>query len=356
MFKKALSFILVISMVFCFAACSGGTPTVEEVSNPEPSEPPKPTYYINNLTGIENLSEEKKDLRPVAIMVNNINVAQGVQTGVQNADIVYETEVEGGITRLMAVFKDISATQNIGTIRSARYPYIELALGHDAIYIHHGQDPNYAAPYLASSGVADFNIGSPYAFRKSNGQSYEHTLYSDSEKITAGIAAKKFRTTTEKTANFASFRAEDDKTAPAYAKAVSASVKFSNYATSVFTYNEQTGLYTKNTKGRTNKDYFTGASYDVTNVFMLSAKMSNYPIAKYRKINLNSGTGYYMSAGGYEPITWEKGTGSASFKFYAQDGTELKVNPGKSWVCIHNSIYTPTFTAPAPENTSSQQP
>lgn len=354
MFKKLLSVSLALILALCLGACSGGTPAVEDVSNPEP-EPPKPVYYINNLTGEVNLSKEQMNLRPVAIMINNINVAQGVQQGVQNADIVYETEVEGGITRLMAVFKDVSTANTIGTIRSARFPYIELALGHDAIYIHHGQDPNYAAPYLASSGVADFNIGGNYAFRMQNGQAYEHTLYSDSDKIKAGIEAKKFRNTTEKLNNFASFKDAEDSSAPAYAKAISASVKFSNYATSVFTYNSNTKLYTKNTKGRTNKDYKTGATYDVKNVFILGANMSNYPIAKYRKIDLTSGSGYYMSEGGYEPIRWEKGSGSASFKFYTENGSELKVNPGKSWVCIYNNIYTPTFTAPEPVTSSDPQ-
>lgn len=357
MLRKVILFVLCAIMIISVVGCGGGDPTVEEVSTPESSQPPQPTYYINPLTGVKNLSEEQTKLRPVAVMINNINVAQGVQAGVQDADIIYETEVEGGITRLMAVFKDASAIKTLGTIRSSRYVYIDLALGHDAIYIHHGQDPNYAAPYLKSSGVADFNIGSPYAYREKNGLSQEHTLYSTGEKITAGIAAKKFRTTTEKTSNFADFREESDALAPAHAQAISASVKFSNSSTSVFTYNSETGMYTKNTKGRTNKDYKTGAAYDVKNVFILGARMSNYPIAKYRKIDLSSGTGYYLSEGGYEPIRWEKGNGSASFKFYAQDGTPLKVNAGKSWVCIHNSSFAPTFTAPPPppEPTSSQQ-
>lgn len=346
MFKKVLSLILVFSIAFCFCACSGGNPTVEDVSGSEISEITKSIYYANNLTGVENLTVEQTSLRPVGIMINNIKVAQSVQTSVQNADIIYETEVEGGITRLFAVFKDASKIKEIGTIRSARYAYVDLALGHDAIYIHHGQDENYAGPYIKSSGVADFNIDSPYAYRRTNGLSSEHTLYSSGENIVKGITAKGFRTTTEKLDNFANFRKEKDKTAPSYAAATSASVKFSDYTTSVFTYNESTGLYSKNTKGLSNKDYNTGATYDVTNVFFLASDMSHYPIAKYRKIDLNSGTGYYMSAGGYEPITWKKGAGSASFKFYAQDGSELKVNAGNSWVCIYSDDYTPAFSAP----------
>lgn len=353
MYKKILSAFLTFTLILCLAACSGGDPTVEETSTPSVVEPPKPVFFANNLTGIENLTEEQTKLRPIAIMINNINVAQEVQAGVQNADIVYETEVEGGITRLLAVFKDVSALGNIGTIRSARYPYIELALGHDAIYTHHGQDGTYAAPYLSSSGVADFRIGEPYAFRHKNGKAYEHTLYSTGEKILKGIEAKGFRTTTEKTANFANFRKEADCTAPSYAQALTAEVKFSNYATSVFTYNEQTGLYTKNSKARNNKDYFTGDTYSFKNVFILATSISAYPDGYHMRVDLESGTGYYMSAGGYEPIRWVKGAGSASFKFYAQDGSELQVNAGNSYVCIHKNSFSPVFTGPAPAETTS---
>ena len=80
-------------------------------------------------------------------MINNISVAQSVQTGLSKADIVYETEVEGGITRLLAVFQDITAAEKIGTIRSARYPYVDLAMGHNAIYVHCGQDGTYCEPH-----------------------------------------------------------------------------------------------------------------------------------------------------------------------------------------------------------------
>ncbi len=346
MFKKLLSVVLCFVLLFALSACGGGDPTVEEVSNAvsdAPSAAPVPTSAINPLTGLDNLDLGKENLRPVAIMINNINVAQEVQAGVGNADIVYETEVEGGITRLLAVFKDASTIGNIGTIRSARYPYIDLALGHDAIYIHHGQDPTYAAPYLSSSGVADFRIDAPFAYRHKNGKAYEHTLYSSGEKILAGIEANKFRTTTDKTANFANFRKEADCTAPSYAAASKAEVKFSNYATSVFTYNEQTGLYTKTSKAINNKDYFTGEAYNFKNVFILSTNISAYPDGYHMRVALESGSGYYMSAGGYEPIRWVKGSGSASFKFYAQDGSELQVNAGNSYVCLHKQSSTISF-------------
>ena len=53
--------------------------------------------------------------RPVAIMINNIEEATPQQCGTSQADILYEAVVEGGITRLMAVFQDTSKIERVGS-------------------------------------------------------------------------------------------------------------------------------------------------------------------------------------------------------------------------------------------------
>ena len=57
--------------------------------------------------------------------------------GLQDAYITYEILAEGGITRLMALFKD-KDTAKIGSVRSARPYYLDYALENDAIYVHYG--------------------------------------------------------------------------------------------------------------------------------------------------------------------------------------------------------------------------
>lgn len=71
--------------------------------------------------------------RPYAVMINNIGVARPLQSGLQDAYIIYEMIVEGGLTRYMALFLDQS-TERIGSIRSARHYYLDYALENDAIY------------------------------------------------------------------------------------------------------------------------------------------------------------------------------------------------------------------------------
>ena len=75
--------------------------------------------------------------RPVAVMLNNLKEALP-QLGQSSADIIYEVPAEGGITRMLGVYQSLDGVGTIGSIRSARPYYLELALGHDAIFLHAG--------------------------------------------------------------------------------------------------------------------------------------------------------------------------------------------------------------------------
>ena len=87
-----------------------------------------------------NIVNEESKSRPYAIMINNVEGARKLQSGLQDAYMVYELMVEGGITRYLALFLD-QTTERIGSIRSARHYYLDYALENDAIYVHHGYSP-----------------------------------------------------------------------------------------------------------------------------------------------------------------------------------------------------------------------
>lgn len=351
--KRIIAVLLVLAMLFALAGCGNGAEETSgevsgdtsEVSKPE--KPKEPVYLVNPLTGLKDLDEGKGNVRPVAIMINNIKVAQTVQTAVQKADIIYETEVEGGITRLMAVYKDISKVPQVGTVRSARYVYIDLALGLDAIYVHAGRDPEYALQHLRNSGIDAFDINTnPYAaygFREKNGLSSEHTLYTTGEKLNEGFEKLGVRTTTERTENFYKFSDTPVKFA-ADKVANTVKVKFSGGFTSTFVYDAAKGIYSKYQEGvGQTLDSKTGESYDVKNVFILSTSIQNYPDGKHRNVSLSGGAGWYVTNGTYTPITWKKSAENKPFEFFSADGVQIAVNPGKSWVCIENDNFAPTF-------------
>ena len=347
MLKRILSVSLCVCMCLPFVGCKkkADTLSVDSGSVPPVSSEVKPVTYINPLTGLDGLDKETALQRPVAIMVNNISVAQPVQTGLTKADIIYETEVEGGITRLLAVFKDFKNVSKVGTVRSARYDYIDLAMGHNAIYAHHGQDNYHAPAHLKDIDriIVGTNNGGQ---RQSNGLALEHTLYANGDKIWNSIKKQGINTTLKSMAEpWMSF--SDGETPVTFTdKCLSVTVPFSYSYKTTFKYNNETGRYTRYFNNVERKDYNTKESVTVKNVFVLNTTITSYPGCKdgkgHRKVRLTSGDGYYCVNGTYIRIKWSKGASSNSFKFTKYDGSQLTVNPGNSWVCIADGARSKT--------------
>lgn len=348
MLKRILAAGLAALMIFA-VGCNKDDTQYDNLSDYESEEQlvesevtkPEAELTVNPLTGIAQFKDAAiAKQRPVAIMVNNVDVAQKVQTGLSKADIIYETEVEGGITRLMAVYQDISTLDKIGTVRSARYPYVDLALGHNAVYIHCGQDPTYCAPHLKDIDDISIDTNSQGAKRIANGLSSEHTLYAIAGDLWKNINDK-FDTKVSSTPLWTNFT--DEKLSLSGGSATSVKVPFPAMSTG-FTYDAQTGLYTRLAGGTVLSDYYSGETTQVKNVFVLLTSISNYPDGKHRKVALEGGKGYYVTNGTVQEINWSKGAATNGFKFTDADGNQLKVSAGNSWVCIANkSSCNPTF-------------
>lgn len=342
-FKRIMTMALCLSLFFVSGcskkpaddASSIPQESDKDVSSEVVSDIPSISFAVNPLTGTEDLDPTFESKRPVAIMINNLAKAQGVQCGLPEADIVYETEVEDGITRLMAVFKDVSKVNQIGTIRSARYAFIDLAMGHNAIYCHHGQDPTYAKPHLNDTDpytIDTNNVGK----RLSNGLATEHTLYTFGGNLWKALEKRGNTDIKGSVKMWQDFAGEEEKLTLSGGTANSVSVPFSGASKAAFTYDSYTGKYTRSANGITLKDYSTGNVTSVKNVFVLLTSISDYSDGYHRKVNLTSGSGYYVTNGTYTKISWSKGNASSSLKLTNTDGTPLKVSAGSSWVCIAN--------------------
>lgn len=343
MFKKVLAAGFAALMIFA-VGCDENV-VYDDLSDYETTSPvesgSESELAVNPLTGVaEFANSNKANQRPVAIMVENSSISMPVQTGLSEADVIYETEVEGGITRLMAVYQDISDLDKIGNVRSARYPYVDLALGHNAIYIHCGQDPTYCAPHLDDVDDLSIDTNSKGAKRIANGLKSEHTLYAIAGDLWESIN-ENFETKVSSVAPWANFT--DEKLVLDGGSAKSVNIPFPA-STTRFTYDEANGLYTRLIGSSVQTDYYTKETTQVKNVFVLLTTISNYPDGKHRKVALDSGDGYYITNGTVQFVKWSKGAATNGFKFTDTEGNEIKVSAGNSWVCIANkSTCNPTF-------------
>ena len=364
--KRALALCLALFMLMsCLAACSqpetppkdpdtqqgtgnnsgtgdgtgtnDGTGTGDGTGNSGQQDPPPYTGPVSPLTGLP-VDESILTARPVAIMINNLNKAQTVQTGLNDAQLIFETYVEGGITRLMAVYEDVSSVGQIGTVRSARYPFVDLALSLQAVYIHNGSDKVYCAPHIKETGLKDFDmIGSmgKYAFREQNGLAYEHTLYTKGSEVVKGLAAKKWDAALSKARKpLMQFRAEAEAQTPADGVCTAVKVPFSGSYVTQFKYDSETQRYVRYSKDTLRQDYKSGEDVSVKNVFVLETDQRLYPDQYHVEVDLIGGSGWYICNGGYEKIKWSKGDANDPLVITKADGSTFTANAGNSWICL----------------------
>ncbi len=143
----------------------------------------------------------ESNTRPIAVMINNHKTAQPYQTGLNDAYLVYEIVVEGGITRMMAVFKD-QDTATIGTVRSSRHYFLDYAQENDAIYTHFGWSPQ-AEEDINNLNIDNINGMVDSGFWRdqellNNGVPSEHTAYNNIENILKVADKRGYETTSTK--------------------------------------------------------------------------------------------------------------------------------------------------------------
>ena len=155
--------------------------------------------YINPLTGIKG-TVDMSAKRPVAIMINNLKPSLP-QEGISDADILYECLVEGGATRLMMVVMNYEELGVVGSVRSSRDYYLDLAQNHDAIYIHAGGSPlaydNIQSRKINTIDGVNMALPAGVFYRdeeRRKTMSLEHTLMTTGKGIVKAIEYKKYRT------------------------------------------------------------------------------------------------------------------------------------------------------------------
>lgn len=277
--------------------------------------------------------------RPYAVMINNLGAARPYHTGLQNAYLVYEIVVEGGITRYMALFKD-NLPEVVGSVRSARHYYLDYAMENDAYYVHWGWSPQAQSDIstLKINNLNGLSSGKPYFFRQSLPVSSEHTGFVNLSEMSKLAKSKGYRDETNKALllNYSATNI-DLSGKDGVKEATKIDLKYSNGFTTNYTYDSNANVYKQSVNNKEHKDYGTGEQYTVKNI--ITYKVGNKTISGDNKgrqdlDNIGTGEGYYITGGVAIPITWEKTSRSAQTVYKYKDGTEITVNDGNTWIHI----------------------
>ena len=310
---------------------------------------PNESKNNNNNTNIkEDKDEEVKKVtiidtdsntRPYAVMINCHNGALP-QAGLNNAYIVYELMVEGGITRMMALFKD-KDVDKIGSIRSARTQYLDYVYENDAIYIHAGGAED-ATKRIANEGINDVDVDGAYGIRDTSlNRAWEHKLFTTTNLIKKGATDKGYRLTTD-TKSLLNYTTDeiDPTTYQGSSIANNVSIKYSDYRTSNYTYDSSSKTYLRSMNSTKNTDLVTGEQYKVKNILVYAVNYSSYcdhGYCLYQKIdNVGTGEGLYITDGYSIPIIWEKSSKNAKTIYKLKEtGKELELNDGNTYIQIY---------------------
>lgn len=337
--KRILAALLCLLL---FAGVLAGCAKNEPEPEPSQSESEPEVVHLpkNLLTGVEGLSDAAVGKRPIAIMINNIRAALP-QYGISDADILVETLVEGGITRMMALYGDYTKIPDVCTIRSCRFYYPIIALSFDAVYIHWGEETNWGSSTLRDLNVdhlsGDWDDGGIFdrdRDRLNEGYAWEHTGYAHGAKIPEALNSLGMRSTLKSgfTDPMFLFAEETEKVLPEGSGCVEAKLEFSSSYYSTFTYDEASHTYRKQHSGNLHIDAKSGKQLAFENVLVLETSITNLTDILMNVETTGSGSGYWLSEGKMQKIRWSKPDEFSKIKLTDTAGKELTINAGKSYI------------------------
>ena len=294
------------------------------------------TQKIEEKIKIVNMDDKK---RPYAVMINNHHAAWP-QSGLSQAYLIYEIMVEGGITRMFALYTQDVNVEKIGSVRSARHNYIDYAQENDAILVHFGSSNIAEAqfPQFKQDHIDGNYTDSSYFYRDRNlGRSLEHTAFTTSDNIKSAIQNKGLRNERNKdyllnyvTKEVDLSKIDDSKTAN------NVSIKYSYYQTSTYEYDSDNKYYNRLMGGVKHTDLVTGEQYHFKNIIVYSVQYDTVDNQGHQDLkNIGSGEGYYITNGYAVPITWEKKSRTDATVYKYKNGSEIEVNDGNTFIQIY---------------------
>lgn len=273
--------------------------------------------------------------RPIAVMIDNHNGAWP-QAGLNQAYLVYEIIVEGGETRLMALFKGVNVDK-IGPVRSSRHYFLDYAMENDAIYAHYGWSPQ------AESDIKRFSINnlngiteSETTFWRVKDKSAPHNAVTSTDAILKAAKAKKYKTTSTKE-SVLNYVTDDVKLEDGQG-ATSVIIPHSTLQTVKYEYDEENQVYKRYARNKAQTDWDTGNSVTTKNIIITFC--DNYELDdvenKGRQGLKNIGTfdGYYITNGKAIKIKCIKEERNTQTRYEDLKGNEIEVNDGNTWINI----------------------
>lgn len=293
--------------------------------------------FYSPLSGIETPSDISKD--PIfAVMLDNHPSARP-QSGLNDADIIYEFKAEGQYTRYLALFQKNHVDQ-IGPVRSARPYFVNTSAEYDAIYAHWGgSDAGYAQ--ISTSSVKDLDgiylEGSTY-YRNRNVKKYApHNGYTNYDLLKESAQDFGYLENTNPNTSF-KFDTDKDllniKEQMQDIKATNFSFDFfKNFYNMTFEYDEENNNYKSYRNNEVLIDERDNSEVRPKNIILQFAKSSvTGPKLTLTIEHIGTGDGKLFTNGKVIDITWEKETETSPTIFKDKNNENIILTPGLTFI------------------------
>lgn len=356
------------------------SPTAAPASTATVTPAPTPVHRRFGLLDGVGLSEaeweKRNDLLPLAVMFDNSEQAFP-HDGLHKADLIYEAFVEGGITRLMAVYWRQDA-EFLEPLRSARTPFVVWADELDALYAHAGgattSNEANSTGQIIEWGIKDLEAFGEIAdkFYRDPDRQVPHDLATSTAKLRAGAAILGYAGPPK----LASWLFRDDVTPSAAGDpARGIEIDFGGtqrlrWQTVQYRWDEAAKSYARYQYGGPHLDARSKEPLRFTTVIAMRALYQVVDGAGHVLIDqIGAGPATVFTDGRAIQATWKKADRKARTRFYDAAGAEIKFARGPIFVEVLGAgsaltvkadaaglLSLPEYTPPPPEPEATPKP
>ncbi len=360
--KRTIALLLALCLLLC--GCGSEEPAVNAAEAPalsgavtnnsgteaptEPTTEPttipttEPEVFFDPLNG--EILDAPFDGRIYASTISNIRDALP-HVGVTQADVLVESFVNGSIIRCLALFTDPSNVRALGSTRSTRLMFNDIAEHYNAILTHAGGSSQCLRD-ATSRGLSHYNVDSLMRQADSLGQAmayrdttyrrgYEHCLFVVGPAVKEYVEAQGVQTSGMPKTDYGLTFVEDGTPVNGEAAdSINITITYNKYKKdTTMIYDESLGKYTYNQYGKLMQDQISGEVEAFQNVVVMYGNVTANGIYQVCDF-VAGGTGYYACGGYIIPITWTCDGEQSPFRFFTADGQPLSFGQGNTYIAI----------------------
>ncbi|MFA6000810.1 MAG: DUF3048 domain-containing protein [Thermoleophilia bacterium] len=223
------------------------------------SMPGPPEFYCP-LDGTPLRDRASTMRRPIVVQIDNAPAARN-QSGLSQADIVYEAMAEGEVTRFSAIF-DCRDADVVGPVRSARLINIQLVPEYQALLSNSGSSAGVTAELEGRPDIPNINHNSySDAYWRAADRVGPHDLMTSTSNLRAAAVGAGFADTSD----LVPLTFKDDTPAPAI---TTISIPYSGIVQTGYTYDAGTNSWLRSIGGEAHIDTLTGRQIAAKNVII----------------------------------------------------------------------------------------